>query len=605
MKRFYSFFAMIIALMIPIAVQAQNVPITLTFNEAAGASLMIDYQPVEIHDGVNSFSVPEYTSVKVIPNNGYTMKMTNNAGTPLEAYWDGAYIVYPNLSVPDRDWIVTTTKIVKDRSVKVYIDDVTKGQIQLNGSNEIITLTEPETTVEYASAQTTMLYVMEGENSFYSVTYDGIDEYGDPYTERKAYKSDGSYPIYLQDVSAIHINTKYPDIDCKAKFTFVNPGTEGFLTSVKVNDVTVAPEAYLADNYTVKAGSVVKFDFNTNLYRCDYGGFTINGEIAYVYNGYEYTVNGDTEFKFDATKLATYTATVNVTGAKGLNAYLAYNPYTLTEGANTVEFTADGNYLSVSAKGGYQLNSFTVNGEAREGYAYLNEGDVVNIVVAEKTYDNTMYVYLNRDVNSFTYFNFQNSNRESMSLQAGYNKVGFAAADAPFMINFYQPGLTEYYYLNDEPIVMTMYAYDFTPRNGDVVKIFYATEAPAKYDVTFNASAASNFTVKHDIIKTIDDLSAAKQCFEGTQFDIEGANLVVKVNGTPVPAVDGKHTFVINSNTNVSIEGDTQNALGIISAESASAPVYNLQGVKVATSEAFSSLPAGLYIVGGKKVVKK
>ena len=34
-------------------------------------------------------------------------------------------------------------------------------------------------------------------------------------------------------------------------------------------------------------------------------------------------------------------------------------------------------------------------------------------------------------------------------------------------------------------------------------------------------------------------------------------------------------------------------------------PVYNLQGIKVGTREGFDSLPAGLYIMGGQKILKR
>jgi hypothetical protein len=35
------------------------------------------------------------------------------------------------------------------------------------------------------------------------------------------------------------------------------------------------------------------------------------------------------------------------------------------------------------------------------------------------------------------------------------------------------------------------------------------------------------------------------------------------------------------------------------------APVYTLQGVRVGTSDAMDKLPRGIYIVGGKKIVKQ
>ena len=34
-------------------------------------------------------------------------------------------------------------------------------------------------------------------------------------------------------------------------------------------------------------------------------------------------------------------------------------------------------------------------------------------------------------------------------------------------------------------------------------------------------------------------------------------------------------------------------------------PVYNLQGIKVGTREGFENLPAGLYIMGGQKILKR
>jgi hypothetical protein len=65
------------------------------------------------------------------------------------------------------------------------------------------------------------------------------------------------------------------------------------------------------------------------------------------------------------------------------------------------------------------------------------------------------------------------------------------------------------------------------------------------------------------------------------------------------------YTFTVNADTSVKVS--TTNGVSNISVDgNASSEVYNLQGIRVARSaENLNSLPAGLYIVNGKKVVVK
>lgn len=87
------------------------------------------------------------------------------------------------------------------------------------------------------------------------------------------------------------------------------------------------------------------------------------------------------------------------------------------------------------------------------------------------------------------------------------------------------------------------------------------------------------------------------------QLNIDDA---VKVNGEALtPDADGVCTFTVTADTKVSI-CDTDGISDItVEAGAANDAVYNLQGVKVGTRGEMNSLPAGLYISNGKKVVVK
>lgn len=66
-------------------------------------------------------------------------------------------------------------------------------------------------------------------------------------------------------------------------------------------------------------------------------------------------------------------------------------------------------------------------------------------------------------------------------------------------------------------------------------------------------------------------------------------------------------TFAADSlekTVNASLESDTEDGVAEISAATYSVPVYNAAGIKVADSDKLGSLPRGLYIINGKKIIK-
>jgi hypothetical protein len=84
----------------------------------------------------------------------------------------------------------------------------------------------------------------------------------------------------------------------------------------------------------------------------------------------------------------------------------------------------------------------------------------------------------------------------------------------------------------------------------------------------------------------------------------------VIINGQTIEAgEDGSYSFEVTEDTTVKIASKATDAVSAIAINNnVNNNVYNLQGVAVlrnASAEQIATLPAGLYIINGKKVVKK
>ena len=138
-----------------------------------------------------------------------------------------------------------------------------------------------------------------------------------------------------------------------------------------------------------------------------------------------------------------------------------------------------------------------------------------------------------------------------------------------------------------------------------MVKVFLK-EVPVRCNVSFEAAAGCEAVVTRDLIVPVTDFAAGFECFAGTEVSVAADGETVKVNDEAVaPDAEGVCTFTVAADTKVSI-GDSSGIGDIaLDNESADDAVYNLQGVKVGSRGDINSLPAGLYISNGKKVVVK
>ena len=143
-------------------------------------------------------------------------------------------------------------------------------------------------------------------------------------------------------------------------------------------------------------------------------------------------------------------------------------------------------------------------------------------------------------------------------------------------------------------------------KNGDIIKI-YPNGAPEVCHVTFDvAEDVEPFTATHDIIKEF-DVEDGLECFAETRVTIipgEDSHILVSVNDNKVEKDEenSSYIFTVEGNDKVVIKNSaTVGVNEIASHDEEEKTIYNLQGIRV---EDLGNLPAGIYIVNGKKVVK-
>ena len=225
------------------------------------------------------------------------------------------------------------------------------------------------------------------------------------------------------------------------------------------------------------------------------------------------------------------------------------------------------------------------------------------------------------------YFSFQTNTSVQLGdkFSSGYNLVEFYDGYNPFALSWASSNSeVGKAYLNDtllEPMNEGSQTFELALEDRDVVKLFLSNE-PVECNVSFTVGEGLDASVVRDIIKTVEDWRNGFSCFGGTAVVVSeaGTALDVKVNGVKVQPVDNtakandpqavldnanSYEFVVNDPA-TTVEISKASGTGIDSVsdmESGSVAVFNLQGMKVADS--LENVPAGIYIVAGKKVVVK
>ena len=589
---------------------ANAVNVTFRVSDADAVLMDINGTVTTLQAGNNSFNLDEYTYATFSGVSPYIITgVTNSSGTP-ESIYGGMW--YKSIYSSDEGQVYTISVKNLDEtrtaSCTVKVDDPSLVDATLSGTNSPVSFTEGSNTLKFDPTTETTLTLSSTnyQKPLYKVTLDGVDVPSDG----------GSFNVPLTQGCVIDITAKIPAVPVNVTFTYSDEGL-GARSSVAVEGQTVTD--FNGTSLSMKAGQSLVLKPNS-LYNIT--GFKINDETISWTGGYDYTigcVTGDTQIYIEAHPYGTVNATLNVSDPNQITVYRGYSyqndVMTLTGTSNAIQMPENNAMISWKVANGCYIESVKVNGNAyTSDNVSVTEGMVIDIVTKAIVMDKTAEVWVDDRSKIVNYFSLQTTTREDLSesIESGYNELKFYSGYVPFLLTWYTENtVVGKVYINDElqsPVYEGSNNYQLNLENLDIVKIFYAEE-PVSCTVNFTVEDDVDPQVVRDVIRDVTNLTQPLSCFAGTQIDINKATQAfdVKVNNQALaPLVDtGNYRFnVTEPQTDVVISKKNTVGIGNIDAEgSVSAPVYNLQGVKV--SDTLQGLPAGIYITAGKKVMVK
>lgn len=571
---------------------------------------------VEYQNDKWTVSIPDgsYSSVDINPLEGFAIKSAKDASDNeyKSSYSKNVQLYSSNL--PDGTTTITVESYNIEESRTASFSIVIEGEgnasdvkVTRNGEYQGIPVSEfnnikfnPETELPIKIAH------VDYNKTLYKVTV-GEDvlvapEYGNEYTIST-----------LASGTVIKVAPAYPDVDVNVTFTFTNEGTQNAIT-LNVDGESVPAEKWQAQGYTWKLGQKVGIYPNNS----DFDNISV-------------TVNGGTTTSFIVTEESGYT--VNVTATKKPTCKLTVlcddidkifvtkdgNKLRFEEGSNEMEL-AQGSYIGFGSDEGLKITKVVDNNnnDAEISGSFTLSGDMTVSVYTEAR-DKKAVVFV-EESDKWTYKQVSLGSYPSSSdidLANGYNFVNYAESDRPFSLRMSQSdySATTYYYLNGTKLENIYSSDELTnmPENS-VIKIF--TAEPASHTVNYTIADGVNAKVAHDYLEEVAAPGANHSLQHGTHVvitPVQRAALIVKANDATVsPDAEGRFVVPVTADTNISIANDGHVGVNDIlegeNGEAVSFEVYNLQGIRVlsnASADDVRNLPAGIYIVNGKKVAIK
>lgn len=611
MRKFYSLLSVFLFCMV--AFSANATKITVNIDDVSRVAVKVNnVEQKEFSNGDNSLDVPEYASVSIEAKSGAFISKVVRKSTSAEEYVSNMTSCYLSISSSNEGetWTVTSINAddARDGKCRVYVDDASKVKIQRSGTYTYAELIDGWNDLSFIIEKELPLTVGSADYStpLYAVKLNG-----------EAVKAEGSaYRISPANGDKIEVFANYPDEAVAVSFSYVDEEAKGFISSVKVGDKEVTN--YNDKNFTVKLGQKLTIAGNANSYKLN--SLTVNDSPVNFYGSYSFTVTGETKIYVDARKYGMVNAVIDIDHPENVTVYEGYSYsnklMTLKEGRNEVALVETNSLIQIMPQSGCTISSVsdgTNSYYADYSNAYtvtLTEGMVLTIKSQSISRDKTAMVYIDDRSAATQYFNFQRGDRSSIDLASGYNKVAFYDGDNPFGLSWYGAQFANVYKNGEtvSPMYENTTTYELRLADGDVVKVYLASN-PEKHHVSFklNGVEAGNIAATCDRITKVADWADDFDVLSGTEVSLSqlsGSDLTVRVNDKVVEAgEDGKFTFVVDADTECKIAAG---AAGVdsIGVEAVGSDVYNLHGIlliKDASKEQIDELPAGFYIIGGKK----
>lgn len=571
---------------------------------------------VEYQNDKWTVSIPDgsYSSVDINPLEGFAIKSAKDANDYdyKSSYSKNVQLYSSNLTDGTTTITVESYNIEESRTASFSIviegdGNASDVKVTRNGEYQGIPVSEfgnikfnPETELPIKIAH------VDYNKTLYKVTV-GEDVLAAP-------ESGNEYTIStLASGTVIKVAPAYPDVDVSVTFTFTNEGTQNAIT-LNVDGESVPAEEWQAQGYTWKLGQKVGIYPNNS----DFDNISV-------------TVNGGTTTNFIVTEESGYT--VNVTATKKPTCKLTVlcddiDKIFVTKDGNKLRFEEDSNemeltqgaYIGFGSDEGLKITKVVDNNnnDAEISGSFTLSGDMTVSVYTEAR-DKKAVVFV-EESDKWTYKQVSLGSYPSSSdidLANGYNFVNYAESDRPFSLRMSQSdySATTYYYLNGTKLENIYSSDELTnmPENS-VIKIF--TAEPASHTVNYTIADGVNAKVAHDYLEEVAAPGASHSLQHGTHVvitPVQRAGLIVKANDATVsPDAEGRFVVPVTADTNISIANDGHVGVNDIlegeNGEAVSFEVYNLQGIRVlsnASADDVRNLPAGIYIVNGKKVAIK
>jgi hypothetical protein len=560
-------------------------------------------------------STPDFTD----SNNGYIYK---SGSEYCISFWTEADTAEDVINI---DVMTMAEKYTNKFYLK--IDDPSQASLSFSGDYRTLDVSSYEPNTEYevlydASSETAMyVYNQNYSKTVYKVYVDDVET------------SLNYSQLAITENSHVSLVYTYPDVNVHVTLTYVEDTPHECISKVTVDEEEI--EDY-ENGFDVKLGSIVEVYFDKDNYNCTYiERVGTDYAQSYVPYSYSFTALEDTEIKITAAAYKQLNYTVNIEDPTAVKFYTGGSSWSgtlveLSEGENQLTISENNNYVYFYKADNCKLNKIT-DGEGNTlydsassyntyYYKAIEDGDVLNVDAYHIVFDKQFVLYFDDPSAVPQSMSMQNCNRESFitSPAAGYTTYDFTESYNPFYFSFFGLTLSAYgnitedmlspnnVYINDvkqDPIYANSANYQLTIADKDVVKLFFASN-PEFYNVSFEVPEDVEMSVVKDLITEAS--TEGFQALPGTQVDLkvnteDGYDLYV--NDEKVETEENAYSFNVAANTVVKLQSSDVNGVSSVSADSSLGSIYNLQGIKVGTDR--NQLPAGIYILNGKKIAIK
>lgn len=624
MKKIYSFLSVMVLSLFAISANAQRT-VTINVDDPERVDIRVNYTSVEgIVAGDNEVEIPQYGSFYAYAKSGCALESVRCTTTGTNYHIDNmtqAY-VYVDASVEgDLKYEVksNTLEALRTATMTVNVDDASQVSAVLSTTNERVNLVNGENTVKFIPGVESPIMIAHSTYGkvLYQVSVNGVIQ-----------EAQGQqYRLNVVDGSKVDIKANFPEgLAYRVQFSYVNEGTEDAVSSVTVDGAPIEAEKYNDPDFTVPAGKQVSVTFNLQDYQIN--SFKVNGTTTQTYGSYQFIPTAETFLEIDATKFAEFNSTLNIDHAENVTVYKGYSYnndiISVVDGDNTLTLTPKSNTITIKPNSGCKIESISDNLGSTFYTNYngeyeitMSKDQIVTVTTSAIVRNDVLTVNLDDETTAINYFSFGRADRSEITLKKGANEVKFNSDDNPFGMSFYDYNNVTTAFLNGvktKPYYEGGSSYQLTFTNGDVLDVFFVTEV-SPLTVTFTCNdegVAANTTVSVDGKgAAIDYWANGLTVLSGTTLSIAPAGdaPIYVMNGEKVltPEADGSYKVTVTEATALTLSSTSLTGIEEVAANAAADKnaVYNLQGVKVANrADALRNLPAGVYVVGGKKVMK-